>query len=190
MRLVKRSVRVWISQRLLDDLNVVEVLGILAPVLDAASYLLYKHVESDVQVAIACNQLLVDSLYSEEFDNIVFDPGVEVDSQVIQVNGEKVFAVLVVEQLVHQFHDAVLIQGVNAREVQVRAPAHVLTFDEIDESIREVFVVVAILQVCVRVEFVVIIMVVKARALIFIIWLQISKYFTLLSVHILTFKVI
>ena len=53
------------TQSVLDDLNVLELLGVLALVLLSTTHLFNKHLERSVQVSFAYNHLLQARLDSE-----------------------------------------------------------------------------------------------------------------------------
>lgn len=76
---------------------------------------------------------------------------VEVYAQVVQVDGEQVFAVLVVKDLAHELQDVILVQCKDAREVQVGALRYVLASDQVYKRISEVVVALVILRIAVTV---------------------------------------
>lgn len=85
--LVERLLTVLLPQGLLDDLDVLELLGIEQLVLDAASYLFHEDIESDMQITFSKFELLA-CLYSVEVQDIFSNLLVEIEAQVVQVDGK------------------------------------------------------------------------------------------------------
>ena len=59
-----------------------------------------------------------------------FEKVVLIDAEVIEVQWEKICAVLVLNQFVNEFNQIFLVDGLNARDVQVSAPPQTESFDE------------------------------------------------------------
>ena len=78
MHLVQRCLRFLMTQCILNDLDVLELLGILALVLLSTTHLFNEHLECCVQVTFAYNHLLETSLNSEQIDDFFFALMVEV----------------------------------------------------------------------------------------------------------------
>lgn len=94
--------RVRHPQRLLHHLDILEPLSIFFLILNTSSYFVNKYLKRHMQITSAKFQVFF-CLDSEKVHDFFSNLLIEIEAQVVQVNCKHVFAVLVVDQLVHEF---------------------------------------------------------------------------------------
>ena len=92
----KRSVWVLKLQSLLNNLNIIDFIDPLKPILVATSYLLNKYLESLIQIVSLAQNLLL-GLDPEEVSDVLSKLQVEIEAQIIEVDGHEVLAQLAVD---------------------------------------------------------------------------------------------
>lgn len=83
-------------QSLLNNLNIIDFIDPLKPILVATSYLLNKYLESLIQIVSLAQNLLL-GLDPEEVSDVLSKLQVEIEAQIIEVDGHEVLAQLAVD---------------------------------------------------------------------------------------------